>query len=314
MKLIQNIIIGIIMGIANIIPGVSGGTMVVMLGVYDKFIDELSFCIGELKNLFKIEKGKNIFKALGQFFTNIWKREKNFLIPIFVSLAISVYVLSKIFTDMSETAQMYRNFAFVGLILGGVPFLIKELKEAKPGKKEKVDTNGKVSKLRYIIPFMVTLTFIVAIYILKTKGIMIPEIRQDNINFINYIVILLIGAIAAFSMVIPGISGSMIILILGYYDLMTASIKGLNMSFILPFAIGIIIGIIVATKTIKYLLENYYITTYSGIIGFVLGSVPMVLPELMPNTKQMWIYSVITIIIGVILSYGLEKYAETIEK
>lgn len=314
MRLIQNVIIGIIMGVANIIPGVSGGTMVVMLGVYDKFIEELSYCINELKNLFKIEKGKGILKSIGQFFANIWKREKNFLIPIFVSLAISVYILSKIFSGMSETAQMLRNFAFVGLIIGGIPFLVKELKKAKPGKKEKINENGKVSKIRYILPFLITLIIIVTIYILKTKGIVIPAIKLENISFMQKIIIFLIGAIAAFSMVIPGISGSMIVVILGYYELMTKSISSFNLAFIIPFAIGIIVGIIVATKIIKYLLENYYITTYSGIIGFVLGSIPMVMPNIMPITKKMWIYSAITILIGIVLSYGLEKYAQTIEK
>lgn len=314
MRLIQIVIIGIIMGVANIIPGVSGGTMVVMLGVYDKFIEELSYCINELKNLFKIEKGKGILKSIGQFFVNIWKREKNFLIPIFVSLAISVYILSKIFSGMSETAQMLRNFAFVGLIIGGIPFLVKKLKKAKPGKKEKINENGKVSKIRYILPFLITLIIIVTIYILKTKGIVIPAIKLENISFMQKIIIFLIGAIAAFSMVIPGISGSMIVVILGYYELMTKSISSFNLAFIIPFAIGIIVGIIVATKIIKYLLENYYITTYSGIIGFVLGSIPMVMPNIMPITKKMWIYSVITILIGIVLSYGLEKYAQTIEK
>lgn len=314
MRLIQNVIIGIIMGVANIIPGVSGGTMVVMLGVYDKFIEELSYCINELKNLFKIEKGKGILKSIGQFFVNIWKREKNFLIPIFVSLAISVYILSKIFSGMSETAQMLRNFAFVGLIIGGIPFLVKELKKAKPGKKEKINENGKVSKIRYILPFLITLIIIVTIYILKTKGIVIPAIKLENISFIQKIIIFLIGAIAAFSMVIPGISGSMIVVILGYYELMTKSISSFNLAFIIPFAIGIIVGIIVAIKIIKYLLENYYITTYSGIIGFVLGSIPMVVPNTLPTTQKMWVYSVITILIGIVLSYGLEKYAQTIEK
>lgn len=314
MRLIQNVIIGIIMGVANIIPGVSGGTMVVMLGVYDKFIEELSYCINELKNLFKIKKGKGILKSIGQFFANIWKREKNFLIPIFVSLAISVYILSKIFSGMSETAQMLRNFAFVGLIIGGIPFLIKELKRAKPGKKEKINEEGKVSKIRYILPFLITLLIIVTIYILKTKGIVIPAIKLENISFMQKIIIFLIGAIAALSMVIPGISGSMIVVILGYYELMTKSISSFNLAFIIPFAIGIIVGIIVATKIIKYLLENYYITTYSGIIGFVLGSIPMVMPNVMPITKKMWIYSAITILIGIVLSYGLEKYAQTIEK
>lgn len=314
MRLIQNVIIGIIMGVANIIPGVSGGTMVVMLGVYDKFIEELSYCINELKNLFKIKKGKGILKSIGQFFVNIWKREKNFLIPIFVSLAISVYILSKIFSGMSETAQMLRNFAFVGLIIGGIPFLVKELKRAKPGKKEKINEEGKVSKIRYILPLLITLLIIVTIYILKTKGIVIPAIKLENISFMQKIIIFLIGAIAAFSMVIPGISGSMIVVILGYYELMTKSISSFNLAFIIPFAIGIIVGIIVATKIIKYLLENYYITTYSGIIGFVLGSIPMVMPNVMPITKKMWIYSAITILIGIVLSYGLEKYAQTIEK
>ena len=106
----------------------------------------------------------------------------------------------------------------------------------------------------------------------------------------------------------------MIVVILGYYELMTKSISSFNLAFIIPFAIGIIVGIIVATKIIKYLLENYYITTYSGIIGFVLGSIPMVMPNAMPITKKMWIYSAITILIGIVLSYGLEKYAQTIEK
>ena len=104
----------------------------------------------------------------------------------------------------------------------------------------------------------------------------------------------------------------MVVLILGYYELMTASISKLNMVFIIPFAIGILVGILAILKIIKYLLDNHYTKTYACIVGFVIGSLLMVFPGL-PIGIIGYVITVICIIIGILLSYMVEKYSEKIQ-
>ena len=310
MKFLEHIIIGIIIGISNIVPGVSAGTMFVILGIFKKLIDQVGLCIDEvkkmIKNITKFKEKDGGIRAVGIMFKNIFNSQKTFLIPIAIGMALAIYFVAKLFSILNPEQIMYRNYIFLGLVLGGIPTLFKELKKGTDIQninKRKVNIY-----LFMFIGFLIMLT----VYTLKINGIGLRKVGYEELSIAMALPLFLVGAIAAASMVIPGISGSMVVLILGYYELMTISISKLNMVFIIPFAIGILVGIMAILKLIKYLLDNHYTKTYSCIVGFVVGSLLMVFPGL-PTNMIGYIITIVCIILGLLVSYMIEKYSEKIK-
>ena len=310
MKFLEHIIIGIIIGISNIVPGVSAGTMFVILGIFKKLIDQVGLCIDEvkkmIKNITKFKEKDGGIRAVGIMFKNIFNSQKIFLIPIAIGMAFAIYFVAKLFSILNPEQIMYRNYIFLGLVLGGIPALFKELKKG-------TDIQNINKRKANIYLFMFIGFFIMLIvYILKINGIGLRKVGYEELSIAMALPLFLVGAIAAASMVIPGISGSMVVLILGYYELMTISISKLNMVFIIPFAIGILVGIMAILKLIKYLLDNHYTKTYSCIVGFVVGSLLMVFPGL-PTNMIGYIITIVCIILGLFASYMIEKYSEKIK-
>ena len=310
MKFLEHIIIGIIIGISNIVPGVSAGTMFVILGIFKKLIDQVGLCIDEvkkmIKNITKFKEKDGGIRAVGIMFKNIFNSQKTFLIPIAIGMTFAIYFVAKLFSILNPEQIMYRNYIFLGLILGGIPALIKELK--KGTDIQNINKRKANIYLFMFIGFLIMLT----VYILKINGIGLRKVGYEELSIAMALPLFLVGAIAAASMVIPGISGSMVVLILGYYELMTISISKLNMVFIIPFAIGILVGIMAILKLIKYLLDNHYTKTYSCIVGFVVGSLLMVFPGL-PTNIMGYVITIVCIILGLFASYMIEKYSEKIK-
>ena len=311
MKFLEHIIIGIIIGISNIVPGVSAGTMFVILGIFKKLIDQVGLCIDEvkkmIKNITKFKEKDGGIRAVGIMFKNIFNSQKTFLIPIAIGMAFAIYFVAKLFSILNPEQIMYRNYIFLGLVLGGIPALFKELK-----KGTDIQNINKRKANIYLFMFIGFLIMLI-VYILKINGIGLRKVGYEELSIVMALPLFLVGAIAAASMVIPGISGSMVVLILGYYELMTISISKLNMVFIIPFAIGILVGIMAILKLIKYLLDNHYTKTYSCIVGFVVGSLLMVFPGL-PTNMIGYIITIVCIILGLFASYMIEKYSEKIKE
>lgn len=310
MKFLEHIIIGIIIGISNIVPGVSAGTMFVILGIFKKLIDQVGLCIDEvkkmIKNITKFKEKDGGIRAVGIMFKNIFNSQKTFLIPIAIGMTFAIYFVAKLFSILNPEQIMYRNYIFLGLVLGGIPALFKELK--KGTDIQNINKRKANIYLFMFIGFLIMLT----VYILKINGIGLRKVGYEELSIAMALPLFLVGAIAAASMVIPGISGSMVVLILGYYELMTISISKLNMVFIIPFAIGILVGIMAILKLIKYLLDNHYTKTYSCIVGFVVGSLLMVFPGL-PTNIMGYVITIVCIILGLFASYMIEKYSEKIK-
>ena len=120
MKFIQHIIIGIIIGIANIVPGVSAGTMFVILGIFKKLIDQVELCLDEvkimLKNITKFKEKDGGINAIGIMFKNIFMSQKTFLIPIAIGMVFAIYFIAKLFSILNPEQILYRNYIFLGLI------------------------------------------------------------------------------------------------------------------------------------------------------------------------------------------------------
>lgn len=242
-----NFIKGFILGIANVIPGVSGGTMAVSMGLYELILSSIG-------NFFKDIKG-NFIK----------------LLPIILGILVAIVSTSKLVTYALTNYKAQTLCLFIGLIFGGVSLIMRKIK-------------GKGSKINYLI-FFVIFFFVISLNFLKTGLI---EISFTNMGIIGYLLLLLMGFIASSAMVIPGISGSFILMVLGYYDKIIYTVStitdfsklGSNLLILVPFGIGVIIGIVFMAKLITNLIKKYETKTYFAIMGFVLSSVVVLLLQL----------------------------------
>lgn len=239
MKHIRNFFAGIIIGIANIIPGVSGGTMAVVLGVYDRLIGSISLSIEKLK--------KN------------WL----FLLTIFGGAGVGILLFAKLLTFLFQNYNVPTQFFFIGLIVGSLPFV---------WKKTVLHSSFKTYN---VIPFAVTLGIMILMSIAKAG----ENTVQTELTFPLFFLLILCAIIAAIAMIIPGISGSFMLKAIGQYETVLAAIDRLDILMLIPVGIGILIGIIGGAKLIGFLLKKFHQTVYSAILGLVVGSVFVIYPQ-----------------------------------
>lgn len=275
MKNIILILKGMMIGIANIIPGVSGGTLMIILGLYEEVIDTIS-----------------------HFFKN-FKKNLKFIIPLAIGMIISILLLSKVISVCLDKYPFPTVLFFVGLILGGIPLLWNKAKAAK----------GKWSNW---LVFGITFVIVLAFAFLKSGNYVVS---LNNLNLFGYIYLFIVGIISAATMVIPGISGSFVLMLLGYYepivntirDLTNFSLLGHNLLILIPFGLGIIIGIVLIAKLIEYLLHRYPVKTYYGVLGFVIASLVAIIKPILITTPSIIeiVIAVILIITGGLIAYKL---------
>ena len=244
--MIKNLLKGIVMGIANIIPGVSGGTMAVSMGIYDRMIH----CVTHL------------FKE--------FKESMKFLIPIFLGIGIALVGLSFIIEPAFAYFPLQTNCLFIGLIVGGLPAVRQKVK-------------GKGIKISYIVPFVLFFAVVVGMAAIGEK-----EGTAADLSFSVWSVIKLfaVGIIASATMVIPGVSGSMMMLLLGYYNPIVAAIKNFvtalasfdmagileGCGILVPMGLGIVVGIFAIAKVIEIIFEKFPIQAFWAIIGLIVAS------------------------------------------
>ncbi len=263
------IIKGFFFGIANIIPGVSGGTLALTMGIYEDLI-------GSISNFFKNPK-KSI----------------QFLLPIGIGAVLSILLMSKVISYSLDKFPVPTTLFFIGLIIGGVPLLTKKVKS---------------EKIKPLNISLFLLTF--GIIMLMTFG----SAGSSSLDFTNVgiggiLQLLLIGMVAAGTMVIPGVSGSFVLMLLGAYesiintigDLTNFSNLGHNLTVLAPFGIGVGIGIIGIAKILEFLFQKYEVPTYYAILGFIIASIIALFVGLIGIEVTF-----IEIIVGIILlSFGL---------
>lgn len=244
--MIKQILQGMVVGIANIIPGVSGGTMMVAMGLYDRLIHAITHLKSEFKDSMKL------------------------LIPIFAGAGIAIVALSRLFEFLLATYPIPTNFAFCGLIAGSLPFIFNKVKGHKVT----------VSK---IIPFLIFFGVVILMALLGETGGASADV---SLGFVNLLKLFGVGIIAAATMVVPGVSGSMMLMLLGYYDtilkvindfvdaLVKFDMGGLmtGVGILAPFGIGVVIGIFLIAKIIEFIFSKAEIHAYYGIIGLILAS------------------------------------------
>lgn len=281
MTFIMDMIKGVFIGIANIIPGVSGGTMAVSLGIYDKLIASVS----------------NLLKD--------WKKSLMTLLPIILGCGAGIIGFSYAINYLLEKHTFVTCMTFVGLILGGIPVLVRSL------RKELRKAN-----------FSIGISGVISFLVLFAVAALLPMINSDTEVLKTFtaspgtlIGLFLVGVVASATMVVPGVSGSLVMMVLGYYygilETITSflsAVKSMDMAgimngfiLLMPFGIGVLLGIFLIAKLITFLFERYGIQTYCAILGLIAAS-PF---AIFYNTGLFWQLSSLkigTVLLGIVLA------------
>ena len=281
MKWFLDVLRGMVIGLANVIPGVSGGTMMVSMGIYDKLI-------WSINHLFK------------QF-----KKCLTILFPYAVGMVLAVLLGAVGLKIAFAKFPLPTNTLFIGLILGSLPFILKEM------KGENIGWQG-------ILVFVLFFALVVVLKVVEKE-----TSTEIQLSVLEILKLFLLGAIASATMVIPGVSGSLMLKTLGYYEpIVTGAIPALmkgvtsgdwamvghNVGVLLPFGLGIVFGIFAIAKLIEFLMKKWKGRTYCAILGMVAASPVVILMD--PGLYEglnVWIIvaAVVTLAAGVFCALKL---------
>ncbi len=278
MSFINLFLIGILVGSAMITPGVSGGVITVIFGIYNKMIYSLT----------------NLFKN--------FKKNFPFLFILGIGILIGAIWFSNVMIFLYRKYEAMTKIAFMGLILGGIPYLFKEIKI-----KGNKNANGKVNYIALTVSFILSLLLLIL-----SKTIFKIDLDSDTGSvFTTNLNLFLAGVIYSIGKIIPGISGSFLLIIIGMYEYVlsviahpiTVGLKEINK--LIPFIIGLILGILLLLKLMNYLLKQKFSLVYSIIIGFLFGSIFGLIPSFASFTE--FLNGLILFALSLILSYKLTK-------
>ena len=233
---------GVFMGIADAMPGISGGTIALLLGIYEELIRSISEL--KLSLFFELKKGFNPF----------WKKlNGNFLLTLVSGIGISLISFVKISANFLESFPLFIWSFFLGLIFATVNVIFKLI--------------NRWSSLNF---FFLIISIIFS-YFLSSFSVY----ETDEISLLY---ILFSGVIASSAMILPGISGSLILVILGVYAYLIKSLDNLEMIVIFTFISGALVGLLGFSRILKYLFNKHRDTTYTIMLGLVIGSIEKVWP------------------------------------
>ena len=282
-KNIVNILHGFCMALADSVPGISGGTVAFILGFYDEFINSVNSLIS---------KGHNKKKAI------------KFLIKLGIGWAIGMSISSVILSSLFEKHIYSVSSLFIGFIVFAIPLIVRD---------EKDRLKGKFWYLFYTLIGILIVSIIT--YFNPVGGGSSIEIDNLNIGLVLYM--FFAGIVAISAMVVPGISGSTILLIFGLYvPIITSINEFLHFNFkVLPiliiFGIGVITGILIIVKIIKKAFDKYRSQTIYLVFGLMIGSIYAIIMgptslEVAQEAMSFGTFNILFFIIGGIVVYGLE--------
>lgn len=236
----KNIYRGLLIGASDVIPGVSGGTIAVLLGIYDRLIE-----------------------AINGLFSRRWREQLTFLIPLGIGVAIAIFTLARLMKWLLAHYPAPTYFFFLGLIVGIIPQLLNEANAYR------------TFKTKHIILLIIGLLAVgsMKLFIDIDPGSVILE-RTLPI----YMLLFFSGILASAAMILPGISGSVVFLMIGVYPTIIDIINELEIVAIIVVAIGIGLGIVSMSKLIHYFLKYFRTNTFAIIIGAVIGSIFVIFP------------------------------------
>ena len=277
-KQLENLLLilkGFILGIANIIPGVSGGTLAMTMGIYEDIIKSISSILKTPKKSFKL------------------------LLHLGIGGLLSILILSKLLNYTLTNYAFATTLFFIGLIVGGFPLLLKKAK-------------GHKVSLGYLLSFLSTTSLVIILRLLQTSE---NTVSLNNVSLFTMIILLLVGMLAASTMVIHGVSGSFVLMLIGFYkpilntisNITKINLLGHNLLILVPFGIGVLLGIVLTAKLIEYLLKKYEIYTYYGIYGFILASILVLILNVYNKATGIpeVVVGILLVLLGTFIGYKL---------
>ena len=230
------------------IPGVSGGTLAVVFNIYDRLISVITL---------------NVKKILSE-----WK----FILPLVAGMGLGIILFSKAITFLFENYPVQTNWFFIGIILGSIPMIVKRLMAA---------SKASFSDARKIpVSAIVCGVLALAVMAIMTYANVAESGAPIQTELTPLLAVkLFIGlACATIAMIIPGISGSFLMLVVGIYSTVIAAISDLNIPLLIPAVIGGVIGLLGGAKLVRFLMAKVPAQTYGAIMGLVLGSILVIFP------------------------------------
>lgn len=280
---IMNMFNGFCMALADSVPGVSGGTIAFLLGFYDKFINSLD----------------DIFRGN----MKLKKKALTFLIKLGVGWVIGFLASATVLSNLFTTKIYSMSSLFIGFILAAIPLIIKQELDSFKGNYKNI--------------FFSILGLALVVGITLLSGNTLIDVNVNNPNLFTYLYVLVAASIAITAMVLPGISGSTLLLVFGLYIPIMSSIKELLtfnfrvLPILIVFGIGVLFGIVFFVKLLRIGLKKYRSQICYTIIGMMIGSLYSIVmgPTTLEEAQKMLTFKtfdIIFFIIGIIIIYLLE--------
>ncbi len=241
---------GMLIGSTMLIPGVSGGSMAIILGIYDRLV-----------------------AAVSSFTRNI-RGNAVFLLQFAIGAGLGMFLLAKPILVLWEMYPKAMGFFFMGAVAGGVPAIYKE---------------AGVEKIKWRYAAYVLIGFLIA------AGMSLPgvdAVTTAGSGQLSALYLFVAGIIAAVALVLPGISVSFLLLFMGLYNDLMRAVSEMDLSFLLPMGLGILLGVVLVTKALETAMKKYPRVTYLMILGFVAGSLLEVFPGMPIGYEWIWCLSV----------------------
>ncbi|MBN2214234.1 MAG: DUF368 domain-containing protein [Bacteroidales bacterium] len=264
---------GMGMGAANVIPGVSGGTIALITGIFEELIDSIkSFDLTAVKLFFT---GK-----FRQFASHV---NLSFLIAVFLGIGVSILSVAKLFEFLFANYPVYIWSYFFGLILASVYFVGRTIK-------------------KWSVP-------VIIVFIIGTAMAVVITVLNPAAENEDFIYLIICGIVAVCSMILPGLSGSFVLILLGNYELvMIKAVTGFRIDILLPVIFGAAVGLIVFSHFLSWVLKKYRDETISILTGFILGSLAVLWPWKNPVIKTDELGNFITKANGEYIIQGYERF------
>lgn len=267
---------GVFMGIADAMPGISGGTIALLVGIYEELVNTISRLNLRIISEFKIRD-----------FNSFWKKiNGNFLITLILGISISLISFVKVSASLLENYPLFVWSFFLGLIFATIYVIFKLINKW------------------YLTNFII-------LFFCIFFSVYISSFTVDVTNEISLLYIFMSGIIASSAMILPGISGSLVLVILGVYTYMIKSLDNLELVVIFTFIFGSLIGLLGFSKILKYLFKNYRDLTYTIMLGLVIGSIEKAWPwnkELAVEISNLnMFFSISLVIFGLIIVLLVER-------
>ncbi|WP_413381901.1 DUF368 domain-containing protein [Alkalihalobacillus sp. 1P02AB] len=248
----RNVFKGAAMGFVEAVPGVSSSTIAMLLGIYEKLIESISLLTSKE-----------------------WKRGLRFLVPVGVGVGVGLVISLKLVSFFLERYPMEIHYLFIGLIIGLIPFIWKT--GLQPSAQHTYE-------IKQSIIMVLSLVIVASLNLLpRDHSVMV------NLTMGDYIFLFGSGWLASIALVLPGISGALILMIVGAYQTAVNGAVNLDLPIILVVGFGVVCGVLMTGRLVRYLLHKFKQETYSAIIGLLIGSLFVLYPGVPISVFQIMI-------------------------